>query len=90
MGHRALAAEVGHGQDGSASRSLHQGLGRPRRRDERVGGDVERKPETVARSVREAPFQVAGVGERDGMDEEVELALERLLHFREDPVNTLV
>ena len=52
-------------------------------RNERVGGDVERKPEAVARRVREAPFEVARVREGDGVDEEVELAAEGLCHLGE-------
>ena len=52
-------------------------------RNERVGGDVERKPEAVARRVREPALEVARVGEGDRVDREIELAAEGLCHLGE-------
>ena len=76
--HGALAAEVGHRQDRAAAARLHQRLGRARAGDERVGAHVERHPEAVARRVGEAALEILGGGERDRVDEQVELAAERL------------
>ncbi len=86
----ALAAEVGHGHDRAAAGGLHQGLGGARRRDERVGADVERHPEALARGVCEAAFEILGGGEGDRVDEEVELAAEGLADLGEDPGDLLV
>ena len=71
-------------------RGLHERLGQPRGADERIGGDVEREPEAVARRVREAAFEVARVGEGDGVDEEIELTAEGLPDLREHALEPFV
>ena len=59
-------------------------------RDERVGADVERNPEAVARRVDEAALEILGGGEGDRVDEEVEPAAERLADLGEDAGDVLV
>ena len=88
--HGALAAEVGHRQDRAAAARLHQRLRGPGARDERVGADVERQPEAVARRVGEAALEILGGRERDGVDEQVEPAAERLADLGEDARDVLV
>ena len=66
------------------------GSAEPGARDQRIGGHVEREPETVARRVREAALEVAGVREGDRVDEQVELAAERLGDLARRPVEVLV
>src|SRR2546421_6953102 len=88
--HRPLAAEVRHRQDRPASARVHQRLGQPRARDERVGRDVERKPEAIARRVGEAPFEVLRGRERDRVHQDVEPAVEGLPHLVEDTREILV
>ena len=73
--HRALAAEVGHRHDRAAAGGLQQRLGGAGGRDERVGADVDRHPEAVARRVGEAALEVLGGREGDRVDEQVELAV---------------
>ena len=69
---------------------LHQRLRGPRAGDERVGGDVERQPEAVARRVGEAALEILGGRERDRVDEQVELAAEGLADLGEDARDVLV
>ena len=88
--HRALAAEVGHRQDRAAARGLHQRLRRARAGDERVGADVERHPEAVARRVGEAALEILRRREGDRVHEQVELPAERLAHLAEDARDVLV
>ena len=90
MRHRALAAEVRHRDDRAAAAGLHERLRRPRAGHERVRADVDRQPEAVARRVREPALEILGRGERDGVDEEVETAVERLGHLREDARHVVV
>jgi len=90
MRHRAHAAEVRHREDRAPTGRLHQRLGRAGARDEGVGRDVQRDPEAVARRVGEAALEVARVRERDRVDEQVELAAERLGHPAERRVEALV
>ena len=90
MRHGALAAEVRHRHDRAAAGLLHQRLGRARARDERVRADVEREPEAVARRVGEAALEILGGRERDRVDEDVELAAERLADLGEDARDVVV
>ena len=76
--HGPLAAEVGHRHDRAAAARLHERLGRARAGDERVGADVEREPEAVARRVGEAALEILGRREGDRVHEQVEPAAERL------------
>ena len=78
VGHGALAAEVGHRHDRAAAGASMSGSARPGAGDERVGADVEREPEAVARRVGEAALEVLRGGEGDRVDEDVEPAAERL------------
>src|SRR5439155_14139401 len=52
--------------------------------------DVERHPETLARGVREAPFEVVCDGEGDRVHEQVEATLECLADLAEDALEVLV
>ena len=88
--HGALAAEVRHRDDRAAARGHHQRLGRARRRDERVGADVDRHPEAVARRVGEAALEILCGGEGDRMHEDVELPVEDRATSREDTLDRTV
>ena len=88
--HGALAAEVGHGHDRPAAPRFHQRLRRAGARDERIGADVEREPEVVARGVGEPAFEILGGGIGDRVDEQVEPSAERLPHLREHAGDVLV
>jgi hypothetical protein len=63
---------------GSAWRAIatSERLGGLRARDERIGADVDRHPEPVARRIGEATFEILRSGEGDGVDEDVELTVE--------------
>jgi len=90
MRHRALAAEVGHRHDRAAAGSFEQRLGRAGAGDERVGTDVDRHPEAVSRRVGEASLEILGRGKRDRVDEQVQLAVERLPDLVEDANDVVV
>jgi hypothetical protein len=88
--HRALAAQVRHRHDRAAAGRLHQRLRRTCTRNERVGADVQRQPEAVARRVGKAPFEIFRGRERNGVDEQVELPAECLPDLFEDTVHVVV
>ena len=56
-------------------RASISGLRAARERDERIGADVERQPEALARGLHERVGDVVAIGERDAVDEEVEPAV---------------
>ena len=88
--HGADTAEVGHRHHRATAARLHQRLCSLRAGDERVRGDVDGHPEAVARRVDEAALEILRGRERDGVDEQVEAAAERLTGLGEDARNIVV
>src|SRR4051794_15654618 len=74
----------------AAASGLHERLRCPGARDERVGRDVERHPESVTRSVDEAPLEILCGSEGNRMDEDVEPSAERLAGLGEDAGDIVV
>ena len=68
--HDFLGAVIGERQHAAAVR--HHLLGALRDRGERVAGDVHRHREIVRRRVDVAALELLLVGERDGVDDEIE------------------
>ena len=90
MRHRALAAEIRHRHDRAAAARLHQRLGRAGARDERIGGDVQRHPEPLARRIREAALEILRGREGNRVDEQIQPTVERLADLGEDARDVLV
>ena len=79
----AIAAEERQRQHAAAAARRHQRLRAARQRDQRVGADVERLLESVARGIHEPAGDLFARRERGAVHDEVEPAV-RLLDLRVD------
>src|SRR5918999_412865 len=70
--------------------SVNPAIDRARRGDERVGADVDRQPEAVARRIGEAALEVLGGRERDRVHEHVEALGPEALDLAEDAGDVVV
>ena len=82
----ARAAEIGQRDDASAAPRLHQRRRAASQRDERVGTDVERELEALARRLHKGIGDVFAIGKCDAVDQKVEPAM-ILLNPGEDRVD---
>ncbi len=74
VGEHPIAADEGEREHAAATAFLHQRHERPGQTDERIGADVERDAEALARRLHERTGELGLRGERSAVDEKVEAA----------------